>query len=216
MRPAFSIASMHAQVVAGKRHVDDHQGVLHGAADHLGVVDHFVERDRQRVGVALHDHRHAVADENALDAGRVEQRGHRVVVGREHRDLLAGGLHGRKSRNRHSLRVWLHVLPDSKASSIDRTNSYRAVLTWQMVRSFSLLGFQPKIANFRSPPASNSVSDIFLRLSLMPIVRSVFAPAKSRSPPPLADSTTKEGAYSAPKYFAHSATKHENFLICRL
>ena len=74
MRPAFSIALMRAQVIAGKRHVDDDQGVLHRAADHLGVVDHLVERDRQRVGVPLHDHRHAVADQNALDAGRVEQR----------------------------------------------------------------------------------------------------------------------------------------------
>ena len=89
-----------AQVVAGKRHVDDHQRVLHGAADHFGVVDHLVERDRQRVGVSLHDHRHAVADQDALDAGGVEQAGHGVVVGRQHRDLLAGGLHGPKFGDR--------------------------------------------------------------------------------------------------------------------
>ena len=55
-----------AEVVARERHVDDHQRVLHRAADHLGVVDHLVERHRQRVLVPLDDHRHAVADEHAL------------------------------------------------------------------------------------------------------------------------------------------------------
>ena len=48
---------------------------LHGPADHLGVIDHLVERDRQRGAMPLHDHRQAVADQDALDAGRVEQRG---------------------------------------------------------------------------------------------------------------------------------------------
>ena len=81
-----------AQVKAGERHVDDHERVLDGAADHFGVVDHFVERDGQRAVVPLHDHRHAVADENAFDAGRVDQPGHRVVVGRDHRDLATGSL----------------------------------------------------------------------------------------------------------------------------
>ena len=65
-----------AQVKAGERHVDDHQRVLDRAADHLGVVDHLVERHGQRAVVALHDHRHAVADQNAFDAGRVDQPGH--------------------------------------------------------------------------------------------------------------------------------------------
>ena len=79
-----------AQVKAGERHVDDHQRVLDRAADHLGVVDHFVERDGQRAVVPLDDHRHAVADENALDAGRVHEPRERVVVRRDHRDLATG------------------------------------------------------------------------------------------------------------------------------
>ena len=79
-----------AQVEAGKRHVDDHQRVLDRAADHLGVVDHLVERHGQRAVVPLHDHRHAVAHQNAFDAGRVDQPGHRIVVRGDHRDLAAG------------------------------------------------------------------------------------------------------------------------------
>ena len=73
MRPAFSIALYVPRWIAGKRHVDDDQRVLDGPADHLGVVDHLVERHRQRAVVPLDDHRHAVADEDALDAGRVDQ-----------------------------------------------------------------------------------------------------------------------------------------------
>ena len=97
-----------AQVIAGERHIDDHQRVMHGSAYHLGVVDHLVERHRQGVGMALHDHRHAVANQNPLDAGGIEQRGHRVVIGREHRDLLTRRLHGGEFGNRDATRFVGH------------------------------------------------------------------------------------------------------------
>ncbi len=90
-------------VTVGKRHVDDHQRPLHGPADHFGMVDHFVERDRQGGRMPLHDHRQRVADQQTLDAGGVQQPGHGEVVGREHRDLFARGFHGRKFGNRHPL-----------------------------------------------------------------------------------------------------------------
>ena len=79
-----------AEVEARERHVDDHERVLDGAADHFGVVDHFVERHGQRAVVSLHDHRHAVADQNAFDAGGIDEPRERVVVGRDHRDLASG------------------------------------------------------------------------------------------------------------------------------
>ena len=66
-----------AQMITRKRHVDDHQRLLDRPADHLGVIDHLVERHGQRGVVALHDHRHAVADENPFDAGRIDQPGQR-------------------------------------------------------------------------------------------------------------------------------------------
>ena len=72
---------------------------VRGAAHHLGVIDHFVERHGQRVAVPLDDHRHGVADQQPLDQ-RIEQPGHRKVVGREHGDLFAGRLHGPELRNR--------------------------------------------------------------------------------------------------------------------
>ena len=51
-----------ADVIGRERHVDHDQRPLNGPTDHLGMVDHFVERHRQRVLVALDDHRHTVAD----------------------------------------------------------------------------------------------------------------------------------------------------------
>ena len=62
-----------AEVEAGERHVDDNERVLDGSADHFGVVDHFVERDGQRAVVALDDHRHAVANQDAFDAGGIHE-----------------------------------------------------------------------------------------------------------------------------------------------
>ena len=79
-----------AQMETRKWHIDDHESVLHGAADHFGVVDHFVERHRQCAVVPLDDHRHAVADEDALDAGGIDEAGQGVVVRGDHRDLASG------------------------------------------------------------------------------------------------------------------------------
>src|SRR5262249_254046 len=83
--------AVRAQVETGEGHVDDDERMLHHPTHHFGVVDHFVERYRQRALVPLYDHRHAVAYENALDARRVDKPSLRMVVGRDHRNLLAGG-----------------------------------------------------------------------------------------------------------------------------
>ena len=72
---------MHAEVITEKRHVDHDQRVPDRPADHLGVVDHLVHRDRQRVGPTLDDHPQAVADQDRFDAGRVEQSGHGASFG---------------------------------------------------------------------------------------------------------------------------------------
>ena len=53
----------------------------HAARDRARVIDHLVERDRQRVGAALHDHAERVADEEDVDAGAIDQAGERRVVG---------------------------------------------------------------------------------------------------------------------------------------
>ena len=95
-----------AQMKAGKRHIDDHQRLLNGPADHLGMVDHFIERHGQRAVVPLHDHRHAVADQNAFDAGRIHEPRQRVVVSGDDRDFPPRRFERGEFRNSDT--VWSH------------------------------------------------------------------------------------------------------------
>ena len=64
--------------------------LLHRPADHFGVVNHLLQRDRQRGGMALNDHRKAIAHQNPLDAGGIDQTRLRIIVSGQHGDLLAG------------------------------------------------------------------------------------------------------------------------------
>ena len=83
-------------LVAEKGHICHHQGPPDRAGHHFGVIDDFVERGPERVGMTLHDHRQAVTHQNPFDPGVVQQSSHRVVVGGEHRDLAATPLQPRK------------------------------------------------------------------------------------------------------------------------
>ena len=79
-----------AQVETGKRHIDNHQGVADGAADHLGMINHFLQRDRQRGAVPLDHHRKAVADQKfpSIPVESTMQTGQGVIVGRQHRVIF--------------------------------------------------------------------------------------------------------------------------------
>ena len=63
----------YAQVETGEGHIDHHQGMLYGPTHHFGVVDHFLQRDRQGVGVPLDDHAQGVAHQDAFDFSRIQQ-----------------------------------------------------------------------------------------------------------------------------------------------
>ena len=97
-----------AEVKSGKRHIDHHQGMADRPAHDLGMIDHLVQRHRQRGGATLHDHRKRVAHQDALDPRGIHQLRGRVVIGGQHRDLLAGRLHGGELRNGDGRRVGGH------------------------------------------------------------------------------------------------------------
>ena len=103
-----------AKLEAGERHIDHDQGVAHRPAHHFGVVNHLLQRDRQRGAVPLDDHRQAIADQNALDARRIDQAGHRVIVGRQHGDPPSGRLHGGELGNGDLLVFAIHVCGSPK------------------------------------------------------------------------------------------------------
>ena len=72
------------------------------AAGHqAGVIDHFFQGDAQTVFVPLHHHAERVADQQAIDPGRVEQPGHGVIVGGQHRQPFAAALGSHEVGNGH-------------------------------------------------------------------------------------------------------------------
>ena len=74
-----------AEMLVGKGKIDDHHRMGAGSDDDLAVVDHLFEGRRNGRIAPRHDHRHAVADEDAVDPGAVDEFGGRPVVGGDHR-----------------------------------------------------------------------------------------------------------------------------------
>ena len=62
-------------LIAEERQVGDDQGVAGRPRDHLGMIDHLLERDPERRLPALDHGPERVADQDAIDAGFVEQAG---------------------------------------------------------------------------------------------------------------------------------------------
>ena len=100
-RWAFWIGQLVARLVAAHRHVADHQRRLQAAAHGLAEHDHLLHRDRLGAGIAEHDHRRRVADQDDVDAGLLGDLGRGVVVGGDHRDRFALGLHLGQARQAH-------------------------------------------------------------------------------------------------------------------
>ena len=57
-----------AEVLEGERQVNDHHRPGHRPTHDLAVVDHLLERGRNRRVAARHHHRHAVANEHTINA----------------------------------------------------------------------------------------------------------------------------------------------------
>jgi hypothetical protein len=99
--------------VAHEREVGHQQRGAQAAGNGSGVVDHVLQRHRQRAGVPLHHHAQRVADQRHIHPGRFELPGKTGVVGGKHDDALARGLHGAQAGNGDRLAVWsagiLHV-----------------------------------------------------------------------------------------------------------
>ena len=69
-----------AYVVRRKGHVGNQERALHSPPHGAGVVQHLLDRDRQRVFVAQHDHAQRVAHQDHVDAGFVHQARAGVVI----------------------------------------------------------------------------------------------------------------------------------------
>jgi|SRR5271155_3021742 len=73
--------------------------------DDAGVVENFLDRDWECAVGALHHHPEAVADQQRVDAGVVEDARERRVVGGQHGDWSARGFHRGEIGNANFLRL---------------------------------------------------------------------------------------------------------------
>lgn len=79
-----------ADLVAHEGHIDDDESVANGAGDEFSVVEHLGECDGEGTGSSLDDHSQTVADEDAVDAGVIEDACPEVIVGGEHCEAASG------------------------------------------------------------------------------------------------------------------------------
>ena len=79
-----------ADLVAHEGHIDHDQCTADGAGDEFSVVEHLGERYGEGAGTSLDDHCQTIADEDAVDAGVIENAGPKVIVGGEHCQATSG------------------------------------------------------------------------------------------------------------------------------
>jgi hypothetical protein len=106
--------------------IADDERALDRGRDERRVVEHLLHRHRDRRLLALHDHRHRIAHENDVDAGLIDELGHREVVGGERGDLLAALLHALQAFRRDLAAIGrvlgvalLHVASQSIGAPLD-------------------------------------------------------------------------------------------------
>jgi hypothetical protein len=90
-------------LVAPEGHVGDHQCPAGAARDQARVIDDLVEGHGKRRVPTLHDVSERVPHQQDVDTGGVEDAGEGVVVGREHRDLLAAAFAPRDHGQRDAM-----------------------------------------------------------------------------------------------------------------
>ena len=84
-----AIGLLASRLVAAERHVGDDERGARTGRDTARVINHVVERDRQRRAVAADHHAKRIADEKRVHARAIEHGGEARVVAGKHRDLLA-------------------------------------------------------------------------------------------------------------------------------
>ena len=88
---AGGIAERHRRAffISAERHVHRDQGAFGAAHHRLGVGDHHVEGDAQRVLQPMHHHAQTVAHQHDVDVTVEQPRGMGVVAGQAHYGLAA-------------------------------------------------------------------------------------------------------------------------------
>ena len=99
---------MGVTLVGAKGHIHHHQRTVHSTHHRCGVVDHLVERNRQRAFKARHHVRRRITHQDHIDTSLIQDASHRVIVRSEHGDVLPPILHGLQHVGRHDTITPLH------------------------------------------------------------------------------------------------------------
>jgi hypothetical protein len=92
-------------LVAQKRHIGHDERTLGSAAHGARMMDHRLERNRQRGFVTEDDHAERIADEQRVDPRPLEQPRHGRIVRGQHRNLLGAPFHFPEIRHTNSITV---------------------------------------------------------------------------------------------------------------
>ena len=103
-----------ADLVGAEGHVGHDVRARRSARDGLRVVDHAFQRDRRRFVEAENDVADAIADENDVDAGALDELAERRVVrGRDRKERLALAAFDRSRRQAPDRRILLRLVRTS-------------------------------------------------------------------------------------------------------
>ncbi len=80
---------LHVRLVGHERHVADQQANFRAARDGAAVMEHFLHRDGQGVGITQHHHAKRIADQDGIHASLVHRQRGGIIVGGQHGDRLA-------------------------------------------------------------------------------------------------------------------------------
>jgi hypothetical protein len=89
-----------ADLIRQERQIRDDQRAPHAAHHAPRVINHLLQRDRQRCRVSLHHHADGIAHEDRVGPGFVAQTCGCVVVGRDDGELRPFGFRGAKFGDR--------------------------------------------------------------------------------------------------------------------
>ena len=88
-------------LIRAERHINDHQSPLDGPRHAARMIDHMVERHRNGRLETGHHVGGRIPDQHDVHPGGIDDTGHRVVVGRQHRNLFPATFHLPQAIGRH-------------------------------------------------------------------------------------------------------------------
>ena len=83
---AYTIIGSH--LIATEGHIADHKGTFDSSYHRTSIDNHLIDGDRECSGIASHDIRSGIANEDGINASTIDNTCHRKIVRGEHGNFL--------------------------------------------------------------------------------------------------------------------------------